>query len=296
MQTRQLTTTGNTTRAITRTETAALERLLPEHRKLIQAGLQPTLSQLQAINALDLLTDTVNMAYSLCGQKPDMETVAVTVNELYTRLMETYPHCTVEEVRTAIRNGVFDEYGEYFGLNVKTFVMFIRAYLFSEQRRAAKAAFTAARHKEEKPETETSPYWDDSYWTPENTGLWQQITENAYSRFCEGSILSGFVQEGSYWLLKRSGAFTVPDDYKTQLIERAIQTMRAELIKNEGKKRIREIKEMLEQLQSPDDYPGLKRYIHFRAKRIAVLDYFTALQQQEKTAVFQDNKTDDHAH
>lgn len=292
MQTKQLITTDrdrDSYNVILRKEAPALERLLPEHRKIIEAGLRPVLSRLEVMDALDLLTDTVNMAYSISGQKPDMETIAITVNELYTKLMEAYPHCTMEEVRTAIRNGVFDEYGEYFGLNVKTFVMFIREYLFSEQRKAAKAAFEAARKEENKPKEIEPPYWEDSYWTDERIDQWQDITENCYRWFCEDSVLAGFIQEGTYWLLKRSGAIVVTDSYRTEIIERAKQAIRAELIKNEGRRHISEIKETLEQLKNLDDYPDLKRQVHYTAKKLAVLDYFNTLRKKEKTSVFKES-------
>jgi hypothetical protein len=195
----------------------------------------------------------------------------------------------MEEVRTSIRNCVFDEYGEYFRLNVKTFVMFIREYLFSEQRKAAKAAFEAARKKEDKPKEIEPPYWEDGYWTAERIDQWQDITENCYRWFCEDSVLAGFIQEGSYWLLKRSGAIVVTDGYRTEIIERAKQAIRAELIKNESKKHISEIKETLEQLKSLEDYSELKRQVHYTAKKLAVLDYFNTLRKKERTSVFKEN-------
>lgn len=242
-----------------------------------------------AMDVLDELADVVNMAYSISGQKPDKGNELIIVNELYAKLMETYPHCTMVEVRTAIRNGVYDEYGEYFGLNVKTFVMFIRGYLFSEQRKAAKAAFEAARRKSDKPKEIVPPYWEDSYWTEERIDQWRDITENCYRWFCEDSILSGFIQEGSYWLLKRSGVIAITDGYRLELIERAKQATLAELVKNEGRRPIAEIKETLEQLKSLDEYPDLKRQVHYTAKKLAVLDYFNMLRKQGKTEVFKQN-------
>jgi len=277
--------------ALVRAQSAALERLLPEHRQIIEAGLQPTLVKLEVMDVLEQLTDTVNMAYGICGQKPDEATVMITVNELYSKLRETYPHCTMAEVRTAIRNGVYDEYGEYFGLNVRSFIMFIREYLFSEQRRMARAAFAAARIKEEKPKTQEPPYWEDSYWTEERTAQWKEVTENCYRWFCEDSILSGFIQEGSYWLLKRTGAISMPNGYISELVERAKQAKRIELVKNEARKHASEIKQTLEQLQNLDEHPDLRRQVHFSAKRLAVLDYFTARQKKERAAAANENQT-----
>lgn len=268
-----------------------MKQLLPEERKIIEAGLKPTLAKSYAMDVLEQLTDTVNMAFSLSGQKPDNGNELIIVNELYAKLMETYPHCTMDEVRTAIRNGVFDEYGEYYGLNVKTFVMFIRSYLFSEQRKAAKAAFDAARRKEDKPKAPAPPYWEDSYWTEERIAQWRDITESCYRWYCENSLLSGFIQEGCYWLLKRSGAIDMPDGYRTEFILRAKQAIRAELVRNDEKKHMSEIKETLEQLQDVDSYPDLKRQVHYRAKRLAVLDYFATLQKKERTMVFTENET-----
>lgn len=290
MQTKQLTRTDNAV-ALSPATSAALGQLSPDNRRMIEAGLQPGICKVETLSAVESLADAVNMAFSISGQRPDDQTTALIVNELYRKLLETYPHCTLEEARTAFRNGVYDAYGEYYGLNVKTFVFFIREYLFSEQRKAAKVAFESARKQARLAPVPEPPYWEPTYWTDERTAQWREITEHAYGWFCQDAILSGFIQEGSFWLLEGEGRIVLTVGQKKALIGRASRQMRTELVKNEGRRHIDEIRSSLEQMKDPDAYPDMKRQLILYAKRLAVLDYFATQHKGGLIKIYEADKT-----
>lgn len=116
---------------------AAAEQLPDLKRKFINAALTKKIEEIASIDVQSELIKIILSAYTISGQKADDSTVAVNAIELHSRIMEVYPKATVEEIRTAIRAGIYDEYGEYFGLNVKSFMFFIRSYFTSQSRAAA---------------------------------------------------------------------------------------------------------------------------------------------------------------
>lgn len=123
----------------------AAEVLAPERRKMIEAGLSAKIIDREQEDVETELVTIVTSTYSIAGQKADPGTLAIYASEFYCRLMEVYPRVTIDEVRHALRNGVYDEYGEYFGLNVKTFIFFIRSYMNSDARRKAVEEWSASR-------------------------------------------------------------------------------------------------------------------------------------------------------
>ncbi|RAJ00445.1 hypothetical protein LX64_04151 [Chitinophaga skermanii] len=92
-------------------------------------------------NTHSKLIDAMTMAYSIAGQKADASQLAIQCGELIERILEEVPRLTVDEVKIALRNGVYDSYGDYFGLNLKTFMFFIRSYIRSEMRSKAIADY-----------------------------------------------------------------------------------------------------------------------------------------------------------
>lgn len=65
---------------------------------------------------------------------PGKKDVDMMVSELTKNIQENHKQLRVEEIRTAFANGIRKEYGEYMGLSVVTFDMFIKGYLNSRQR------------------------------------------------------------------------------------------------------------------------------------------------------------------
>lgn len=55
----------------------------------------------------------------------------------YEELLQVYPDVTIEEVDTAIKNGIRGEYGAYVGISVKNLIGFVKSYLEDEARMQA---------------------------------------------------------------------------------------------------------------------------------------------------------------
>lgn len=130
------------------------ENLLPVESKFIQRALSVKVKDVKPLQVVNDLTATFTTAYTIAGQQAEPVALALYVDEFYKKLMETYPCVTIEEVKAAIRAGVYGEYGDYYGLNPKTFIGFVRSYLFSQERREAKRKFEIPVLQESKPTIE----------------------------------------------------------------------------------------------------------------------------------------------
>lgn len=169
------------------TNSMALEHLLPAERKIVEAALAPRICEVPREQVEGELINILITIYTIAGQKADAPTLAIYVQEFYGKVMEVYPRITIEEIRLALRKGVYEEYGEYYGLNVKTFFYFIRQYIESEQRKQAGESFQAKRKLLAEPKTSFE----------DNVRECVDYTNELYSRFLnndlEFNFLPGFI-------------------------------------------------------------------------------------------------------
>lgn len=139
----------------------ALEKLEPDQKHFIQAALQPQLSKCERGQCTDQIIEAIAYAFTISGQKVDAADLVLHGNETYEWLLRAYPYVTVAEIKEALKRGIYDEYGEYFGLNAKTFVFFIKSYFNSAEREKAKEAFEKSKllaRPTDKPEISRGTY------------------------------------------------------------------------------------------------------------------------------------------
>ncbi len=125
--------------------------MVKENQVIIRAALAPKLENIASLTATDEMIDIFSGAVAMSGQKIDGETIQVHANEVYNWLIFTFPEITIEEIRAAVRAGVYEEYGEYWGLNPKSYVMFVTAYMQSERRKIATATYQRQKEKQVEP-------------------------------------------------------------------------------------------------------------------------------------------------
>lgn len=123
-----------------------LVNLVPAAQKICIAALQQKISDIAPINVVDQFSAIITGVYTIAGQQPEASTLALYIDEFYTKLSETYPAITIDEVRAALRNGVYGDYGKYYGLNPQTFLSFVKSYLFSDERKEALKLFEGKKH------------------------------------------------------------------------------------------------------------------------------------------------------
>jgi len=266
---------------------SALEsQMLPEERKFIYDALQPKIKDIEIVTCIETLIDVISSAYVMSGQSIDEQQKAIYASETYNRLYEIYPAVTAEEVRTAIANGVFGEYGEYFGLNPKSFVGFVKSYLLSVKREMAKELYGNIKKRVDAEREEVPPYHTDEYWTPEKVTSWVSITETCYEWYLNDDPMIEATAEGVYWLLKRRNRISMTQDYINELMELAKAKERRLLLLNEDRKKGDEVKYLLSCIDDLNKDRYVHRNIRLCAKKIAVFKYFEQCKKEGKKFIY----------
>ena len=84
------------------------------------------------------IVDILGRTFAKVGQVKLPEEVAILAVALNRLILERHKNLTIQEVSIAMENGVLEDYGEYFGLNIQTFNNWLKAYTKSDQRFNAK--------------------------------------------------------------------------------------------------------------------------------------------------------------
>jgi hypothetical protein len=179
---------------------------------MIEAGLRPKVKELAPLKVVTDFVAIITTAYTIAGQKPDDATLALYADELYNKLMETYPAITIDEVRAALRAGVYGEYGKYYGLNPQSFMLFIDAYIHSEERAEAKKEFDRKR-LELIYKSELTPAEKDR----DN----KEFVNFIYTDFLKGILLTDFIPAYVFDFLEESKVLVLTVEQRLAISERA---------------------------------------------------------------------------
>lgn len=182
----------------------ALAVIDPKHQEIIKMALAPKISNIPALDCMDALIDIFRDASTNSGEVYDDDAGLYAANETYDWLIRLYPEVTIDEIRAAIRAGVYGEYGKYFGLNPKSYVFFVRSYLDSEKRRVAKNAFESAKSKVK----EISPRL--------TKGQWKELILSDYRLFKNGESNMIVFMPKKYALLEQEGMITIKSEESWQ--------------------------------------------------------------------------------
>lgn len=283
----QLTTTqSRTSQALTiRPEVEqALSVLSDTHRQIISASLQPRLKNIPAEQSEDSLVEIIASTYLRAGQSADPMQLPVYAAEFYRRLMQEFPVATLEEIKAAMEEGIYGRYGDFFGLNTRTFILWVREYITSQERKAAQEEFYKAKRLRQ-AEIERPQYWRPDYWTEEHIATWKTNTNTFYHYFCNNDPMYKAVPTQVYWLLRHQSLISITDERKEQLLQLAKENLRRGLLENRQRRSPIEIENMLKAIVANSD--KLTRLeLQLEAKRIAVRQFFYECLKQDKTSIF----------
>lgn len=189
----------------------ALALMSKVDRSIIEAALNDKINEMPPMKVVDELISILVSIYTIAGQKSDPTTLALYADEFYQKLRLSFSFITMQEVATALKKGVYDEYGEYYGLNVKTFVSFIRAYLHSEERKAAKKIFEekllVVPMKEETPEQKEQ--------------VKRAFVNELYSDFLDNNLITDYIPSHLFLFLEEKKLIALNNSEKTAIKERA---------------------------------------------------------------------------
>lgn len=263
----------------------ALDHLEPADRKIIEAGLYPPLAKISEELSIDTICEALGATYILAGQSADNVQLPTYASAFYHRLMEEFPFATLAEINQALENGVYEQYGAYFGLNPRTFVVWVRCYIEDNKRQSAKEAFARAKKKKVEPVEPLPPYWDDAFWSENHRNKWMAYANLAFDYHLKGDTLSLHIPEAVYWILRKENLITESKERTAELMDYARGAIRAQTTQNKASRTGLEIQKILEKIEAATD-TDIKIRVQLEAKRIAVYQYFEQEKIAQKTNIF----------
>ena len=124
-----------------------------QEREICEASFGVKIKDVSMEALTAFMMSIIGKTFLSLGQKPDKETAQLTIGELCTDLVKYNGTLSCEEITIAFKNGYRGQYGEYFGLNNKTYFQWVNAYTWGESRTRAKKMMSDAQNKlNHKPE------------------------------------------------------------------------------------------------------------------------------------------------
>lgn len=254
---------------------AALATLDSDARKMMEAALSEPIKKANYSVTIESLIDLIIATSAKSGQSPKAEDALIYAQEVYSVVVDKFPTCTMAEIKIAFTNGVYDEYGQYYGLNPKSFIHFIRSYMTAEARLKARDEL-AAREKmltiAAKPKHEYH-YAEPEFWTEDLIASWKEVTDKFYGYYLEDNVLFHATPEACYWILQHSGAIKITDGYVRVLLKAAQERLRVETYQNKAKLPLEQIRKVIDAIDTAND-EEINEQVRFIAKRIAVMNFF----------------------
>lgn len=267
---------------------AALETLDQESQRIIQAALSGPMKEADYQLTVGSLIELISSVYVNAGQTIKAESSMSFAGELYSVVTAKFPTCTLQEVRIAINNGLYGEYGEYYGLNPKSFVHFIRSYMTSQERQKAREEFNARAKMLSMPERKPREfeYWQAEFWTEEIVAKWMEETNKFYQYYLADNMIFQATPEACYWLLQHAGRIRMTPGYVNILLKSAQERLRARIYQNKEKRSLEYIQQTVEWIATGQN-DEVNYQLNSIAMHIALGNFFRKQRQKGITEIFQ---------
>lgn len=185
--------------------------------------------RIDSVSTIELkkfLNNLISNIYILCGMDQDSSTSIVQLNELSSELKKFYKFLTLDELTIAFKKGCKNSYGEYFGLNFKTYVGWIYAYTGEESRaKAIKAIELAKLDLLPKQKVLTQE---------EKEEILKDGVLKSFESFKSGAIVldAGNV---SYNWLDKNGLIKFTKERKDEIFKQSSDKLKAEIVQNKNR-------------------------------------------------------------
>lgn len=206
----------------------------------------------------------IHRIHAECGQVEDSENINITIDLLVKDLKTYNKNISFQEIELAFRNGIKNEYGDWYGLNNKTYFGWINGFTMSVK-----------RQETIKKRDELSIVKPVELTEEEKKKI---IHEGCLLVFEEFKAKGHVVDMGNvnYNYLDSMGVFTWAKGRKFDFIRQAQEVLRAESQNSlEATKDVFERKKIREGLEEINSAQSTK--VIARAKRIALNTYFKDL-------------------
>ena len=105
--------------------------------RIREALKSPRIKDAKYSDLANYLAKVIGIVFAIRSTEIDPDNIQYMARELARSVWERFPGISVAELGIALDKGVKRDYGDYFGLNVVTFLDWVRAYFYSTERKIA---------------------------------------------------------------------------------------------------------------------------------------------------------------
>lgn len=88
----------------------------------------PSIKKIEEVNMKTKISEQISLAYYKCRYNIEEEDLLLMSSMFYDEIIKLYPWLTIHELEHCFNQGYREVYGEYQGLSIKTFLMWIAEY------------------------------------------------------------------------------------------------------------------------------------------------------------------------
>lgn len=236
---------------------------------MLEAMSSAKICDLPQIEVDTVLMTAVHRAYKDKGQTVMCDDMDYIVDNLCERVLSSCPYIRIAELPIAIEKGILGDYGDYFGLNVITFVSFIKKHYASSKR-----AELAKQSKSSEDENTIPPI-------EEQKRTQREVIIKSFESFKKYGVYTDY---GNYIYrsLKQMNAFNFSEEKQKEFLSKSkkkvISSLQADMIqKPHERNKIKKILEDVELMQEEG-----KTMVYKEALQIALMSFFTDLVEMDQ--------------
>lgn len=260
----------NSTKPVfTQSESEAVKQIEPHLQKYYLARNSDIISKLETKNAIQSIYDIIakvmlsNGLTTIAGQE---EAIVFVSEDVMRLVLDRYKGLTVEELNLACFNGTNGDYGETFGINLKTISIWIKGYLSDERKRMS---FNGVNHFLKLAQSRL-------YTESEKEEIIKQSTIRVFLDYSANSFTFPVYPAPYYDYLKKIGLIDFSDEERILIYDESEKQYEAHVLLSKKERRIKS-SDVTNLLSNLNENKTFSNY----CKTNALRKYFKILKEKE---------------
>jgi hypothetical protein len=150
----------------------------------VEAFKAPALAQMEPAKQQNRITEIIVQTAFKAGHDKNLTSkdAGILAQMLSDELSKTFPTLTLTELQNACNRGLLNEFGEWFGINYRTIMVWVKAYISDEKRNEAIAAYMKEQEAKQRQSQEPTP--------EEKAELNRIAIQKQFARYKAGEIVT----------------------------------------------------------------------------------------------------------
>lgn len=201
----------------------------PLEKEIVIAVNNPLIKSFEDRDLTNCLIALITKIHLQSGQlitEEKKQILDLTVDELSSDFKKYNGNVSFREIEIAFKNGLKGEYGEYFGLNNKTYFQWVNGYTYGEKRLKVKKALSDAKEKANQPIVKKSEQ--------EANEIMKNACLKSFEDFKSGAVIfdSGNVK---YNFLVKMELLNFSKERKNEILARITNKIKSEAVENKNR-------------------------------------------------------------